>query len=105
MAFGPDILKIDVERETERVVSFLREQVKTVYRRNGIVVGLSGGIDSAVVAGGGGGGFGGPAGGGGLRPGGGVCGRPGRWRPRRVAGWCARRRPRRQEGLVRRLRR
>ncbi|HOA45129.1 MAG TPA: NAD(+) synthase, partial [Deltaproteobacteria bacterium] len=50
MAFGPDILKIDVERETERVVSFLREQVKTVYRRNGIVVGLSGGIDSAVMA-------------------------------------------------------
>ncbi len=50
MAFGPDILKIDVEQETERVVAFLQEQVKTVYRRSGIVVGLSGGIDSAVIA-------------------------------------------------------
>ena len=50
MAFGPDILKIDVVKETEQVVAFLREQVKTVYRRNGIVVGLSGGIDSAVMA-------------------------------------------------------
>lgn len=50
MAFGPDILKIDVEKETGRVVEFLQEQVKTVYRRTGIVVGLSGGIDSAVMA-------------------------------------------------------
>lgn len=50
MTFGPDILKIDVEKETARVVEFLREQVRTVYRRNGIVVGLSGGIDSAVMA-------------------------------------------------------
>ena len=46
MAFGPDTLKIDVVKETEKVDAFLREQVKAVYRRNGIVVGLSGGKDS-----------------------------------------------------------
>ncbi|MCU0575633.1 MAG: NAD(+) synthase [Desulfobacterota bacterium] len=50
MAFGPDILKIDPEHETRRIAAFLQEQVKTVYRRSGIVVGLSGGIDSAVMS-------------------------------------------------------
>jgi NAD+ synthase len=50
MAFGPDILKIDPARETERISQFLQDQVKAHYRRSGIVVGLSGGIDSAVMA-------------------------------------------------------
>lgn len=51
MAFGPDILKIDPERETRNTAAFVLHQVKSVYRRSGIVVGLSGGIDSAVMAG------------------------------------------------------
>jgi len=50
MAFGPDVLRIDPGEETERIAAFLQDQVKTVYRRNGFVVGLSGGIDSAVMA-------------------------------------------------------
>jgi len=50
MEFGPDVLRIDPAVETDRIASFLREQVEAVYRRSGIVVGLSGGIDSAVMA-------------------------------------------------------
>ena len=50
MAFGTEVLKINPARETERITSFVLDQVKAVYRRSGIVVGLSGGIDSAVMA-------------------------------------------------------
>jgi NAD+ synthase len=50
MKFGPDILRIDPAAHTERLVAFLKEQVNSVYRRSGIVVGLSGGIDSAVMS-------------------------------------------------------
>lgn len=50
MTFGPDILKIDLTRETQRIASFVLDQVKVVHRRSGIIVGLSGGIDSAVMA-------------------------------------------------------
>jgi NAD+ synthase len=50
MGFGIDSLAIDVERETERLLGFVRDQVKAVYRRSGIVVGMSGGVDSAVMA-------------------------------------------------------
>lgn len=50
MKFGPDILRIDPEVQTDRIACFLQEQVKSVYKRSGIVVGLSGGIDSAVMS-------------------------------------------------------
>ncbi|MDM7988102.1 MAG: NAD(+) synthase [Smithella sp.] len=50
MKFNIDILKIDPELETKRVADFMADQAKNVYRRTGVVVGLSGGIDSAVVA-------------------------------------------------------
>lgn len=50
MTFVPGVLNIDPARETERIAAFLVEQLRTVYRRKGIVVGLSGGIDSAVMA-------------------------------------------------------
>jgi len=50
MKFGPDILRIDPEVQTDRIAGFLQEQVKSVYKRSGIVVGLSGGIDSAVMS-------------------------------------------------------
>lgn len=50
MKFGPDILRIDPEVQTDRIAGFLKEQVKSVYKRSGIVVGLSGGIDSAVMS-------------------------------------------------------
>ncbi len=50
MAFNLDVLKIDPAQELERLSSFVVDQVKAVYRRKGIVVGLSGGIDSACMA-------------------------------------------------------
>jgi NAD+ synthase len=50
MKFDKNILKINSARETDRVAEFVRKQVKEVLRRTGVVVGLSGGIDSAVMA-------------------------------------------------------
>ncbi len=41
---------IDVKREVEYTSDFISEQVFKKYRRDGIVVGLSGGVDSAVTA-------------------------------------------------------
>ncbi len=49
MDFHQDILKLDAESEVERICSFIVRQVREV-KRNGIVVGLSGGIDSALCA-------------------------------------------------------
>ncbi len=48
MEFTRDSIKLDCEKETERLVSFMREQVRA-FRRGGAVVGISGGIDSSVV--------------------------------------------------------
>jgi len=48
MDFHKDILKLDCDREVERICSFIVQQVREV-KRNGIVVGLSGGIDSALT--------------------------------------------------------
>ena len=45
-----DLLKIDVAGETDRIVSAIREQVFKQLKRKGVVLGLSGGIDSSVVA-------------------------------------------------------
>ena len=49
MKFNKDILKIDPEAETDRIVTALRSEVHQVMRRYGGVVGISGGIDSSVV--------------------------------------------------------
>jgi NAD+ synthase len=49
MKFHKDILKCDSEKEIERICEFIRQQVRAV-KRDGIVVGLSGGIDSALCA-------------------------------------------------------
>jgi NAD+ synthase len=43
-------LQIDAAAETQRIASELREQVLRRLRRRGVVVGLSGGIDSSVTA-------------------------------------------------------
>ncbi len=45
-----DVLRIDAPQVAEQVETAIREQVFTVLRRRGAVVGLSGGIDSSVVA-------------------------------------------------------
>lgn len=45
----PDWLSLDCATEAERIASSIREQVLGKLRRRGAVVGISGGIDSAVV--------------------------------------------------------
>lgn len=46
--FTMDVLRIDPAAEAARVVATLRDQVQRVLRRRGVVLGVSGGIDSAV---------------------------------------------------------
>jgi NAD+ synthase len=48
-AFNRQSLDIDAARETERLVEYLRHSVHETMRRQGAVVGISGGIDSSVV--------------------------------------------------------
>jgi NAD+ synthase len=48
--FSPQTLVIDAEAEIERIVSAMRSQLRTQLRRRGLVLGLSGGIDSSVCA-------------------------------------------------------
>jgi len=49
MEFNLGVLKINPAEETKKVAQFVAEQVAKVYRRRGVVVGLSGGVDSAVM--------------------------------------------------------
>ena len=48
-SFSADVLRIDAEAVAHDLETFLRETVFHRLRRKGIVVGLSGGIDSSVV--------------------------------------------------------
>jgi len=48
--FSPELLKIDVQRETEKITSEIRNLLRNDLKRRGIVLGLSGGIDSSVTA-------------------------------------------------------
>ncbi|MEA3436112.1 MAG: NAD(+) synthase [Thermodesulfobacteriota bacterium] len=50
MIFNLNVLKIDPAQELEKLSKFIVEQVKVVFRRKGVMVGLSGGIDSACIA-------------------------------------------------------
>jgi NAD+ synthase len=49
MKFQKEILKLDCKSEIERIWSFIKQQT-IALKRDGIVVGLSGGIDSALSA-------------------------------------------------------
>ncbi len=49
MKFDLDVLKIDPVQELERLSKFVVEQVNA-FRKRGVIVGLSGGIDSACIA-------------------------------------------------------
>jgi len=49
MEFTKDVLKIECESEAERICLFLRGQMRSMHRE-GIVIGLSGGVDSALCA-------------------------------------------------------
>ncbi len=48
--FSPDLLKLDFEKEAGRIGAFLRDTVMRRFRKKGVVIGLSGGIDSSVCA-------------------------------------------------------
>lgn len=48
--FSSETLVIDAEAEIERIVAAMRTQLRTQLRRRGLVLGLSGGIDSSVCA-------------------------------------------------------
>src|SRR5215207_6425467 len=48
--FSPEVLRLDSEAETTRVVRAIRSDVLERLRKRGAVLGLSGGIDSSVVA-------------------------------------------------------
>ena len=49
MAFSADVLAIDENQELTRLQAWIRDTVFRVLRRRGVVVGLSGGIDSSVT--------------------------------------------------------
>ena len=49
MGFDRSVLDFNVEKVTDQLVDFIRSQVTDVFKRKGIVIGLSGGIDSAVA--------------------------------------------------------
>lgn len=49
MRFHKNILKIDCEKEVERICQFIHDQTRSM-RREGAVIGLSGGIDSSICA-------------------------------------------------------
>ena len=50
MKFTPKVLKIDPAEESGKIADFVTDQVSKKYRRVGVAVGLSGGVDSAVMA-------------------------------------------------------
>src|SRR5690242_852705 len=47
--FSPDCLKLGFARECEKIGAVLKEHVLKRFRKKGIVVALSGGIDRSVV--------------------------------------------------------
>ncbi|MBN1847932.1 MAG: NAD(+) synthase [Deltaproteobacteria bacterium] len=49
MTFSKDILNIDPEKETKKICERMREIMISQLKRRGIVVGVSGGIDSSVT--------------------------------------------------------
>ncbi|MCS6939380.1 MAG: NAD(+) synthase, partial [Roseiflexus sp.] len=49
MRFDTRALQIDVAAETERIVDWLQYHVIRTLHRQGVVLGISGGIDSSVT--------------------------------------------------------
>jgi NAD+ synthase len=49
-AFGPDVLALDLAAEAERIAGAIRRAVSRDLKRRGLIVALSGGIDSSCVA-------------------------------------------------------
>jgi len=49
MAFSDNALEVDYAQEAEKITRVLREVVMKRFKKKGVVVALSGGIDSSVV--------------------------------------------------------
>jgi NAD+ synthase len=49
--FTPDVLRLDTKKTADAIAEKLRDLVSGTLKRRGVVVGLSGGIDSSVTAG------------------------------------------------------
>ena len=50
MNFSQDILIIDVQKACQEICDFIKHQVFSQFKKEGMVVGISGGIDSALTA-------------------------------------------------------
>ena len=50
MIYSAEVLTIDLGKEAGRIASVIRDCMKNQLKRRGIVIGLSGGIDSSVTA-------------------------------------------------------
>lgn len=50
MEFNRDVIAIDAEKISQQIVDFMRDQLQHFFKKRGIVIGLSGGIDSTVAA-------------------------------------------------------
>ncbi len=48
--FSPAVLNIDAEAECDRIAAWMRETVATDLRRRGVIIAMSGGVDSSVCA-------------------------------------------------------
>src|SRR4030042_6014846 len=48
--FAREVLTVDCDRETGRIVFAIKEALATRLHRRGLVIGISGGIDSSVTA-------------------------------------------------------
>jgi NAD+ synthase len=48
--FSKDVLRINPEEDIKKISERLRHLVKNIFKRRGLVIGLSGGIDSSVTA-------------------------------------------------------
>lgn len=50
MIFNRDVLKIDPAEQLEKLSKFIVQQLTVAFRRKGIIVGMSGGVDSSCMA-------------------------------------------------------
>ncbi len=47
--FGPDVLELDCAHEADRIGAVIRDKILRRFKKKGLVLGFSGGVDSSVV--------------------------------------------------------